>query len=438
VDNKQEESFSDLAQAAGLEAALPELESNEPAEYHIKDEFEDDLNAGESKEEAEEEVKPKAPWVDFKLINLTDDLKNLFKKPILIAIVALGLLIFGLFVALLIQYRQEEYAKELDGYVKINHKAPKWHKGELPKYLQEYLHELEIKKHKELEDMLVIKPDPREDKATLEGKYPDGLTNDDVIKILKSQKIGPVNGFGAEKPELINLSGLDLTKLNYRYLNNFVSSDLRYANFSGILLEEVNFRGASLQHAQFVETQFKACNFVRARLAYANFFAAVADGSNFAGAVADKAHFYRASLVDANFNNSVFKESDFSETLMDGILADHGFFEGSDFSSSSLIGASFRGANLVGVSFVNCDLRNADFSQANLAGANFTGADIAGAKFKDADVSMTNFENIVNATYEQLYETKFFLSAKNVPKTLVPTKRSWKERYVAPHDPNKK
>ena len=384
----------------------------------------------------------KTVWVDFSLVDLGGDINNLRTNPLWIIVAVLAVLILFLFVLLAVDYGFKQYDSQLKGYILTHHKVPKWFTGELPHELQEHLDDYNYKKRKEFEEGLLIKPDSRMNKAVyvdkLDEEYQGPLTNKQLLNLLRDQKIGAVSVSGVTKTELMKLSGLNFSKLNYKYFKSFVGADLRYADFSEVEEEGLEFRGASLQFAIFVDAAMPNNNFSRTRLSYSNFFHAILDESLFIGTQAQKAYFSEARLVDVNLKDSVCLECDFSNAIMDGVNARYSEFAASNFANASLIDADFRDTDLHGVSFRDADLEGADFTNANLEGVNFSGANFKNVKLHGADVTQTNFGTVENATWEQLNQAKFLLSAYKVPEKLVPKKRSWQERFVTPYDKLKK
>lgn len=387
----------------------------------------------------EEKVKdPPPPWLDISQVNLINDLKTLIRKPLTIIIFFLGLLFIGLFTLMILQLNEEQDKEKLRGYVLTNYKKPTWYKNELPKDLQEYIHQHEIKKNKELEKYKLIQEDPREFKPILADKVGKNLSLDSIFKILQSQKLGDVSKMGVEKTELMNLSGINMSKFDFTYFKNFVAADLRSCDFSNLNVPDLIFRGASLQYAQFVESELHKANFIRSKISYTNFYMAKIWYGLFEGANARNAYFQSSNLKNSNFNESVFLNSDFSNAILDQISAKYAVFEGSDFGSSNLSNANFRYAKLAGASFRNAILINVDFRDANLTGADLSGADLTGANFANSDLTDANLTNIKNASYAQMNTCKYLRAAKNFPKDLKPIKYSWKETYVVPHDTQKK
>lgn len=450
---EEEKTFEEIKKDAGL-AELAEddtaIETTEkkseeeeigPLEENIESEF-PDQEINEISKESDEEIKEskkksinkQQAWIDFKTIDLKQDAKAILKRPFYIIVLILGMLLLILFIAMFFEYKATEYAKRLDGYVKNTYKIPDWHKGELPEHLKEFLHNYEAKKKKIAQEKTIIHPDPRANEEIIGRSYPKAINNETLLKILKKQKIGEVTAEGVVKTEKMNLSGLDMSKVDYKYFRNMVSSNLMYTSFNGIEEEGLLFRGASLQFSQFVDAAIIKTNFVRSRLSYANFFESISDNSLFNNAIAEKAHFQSARSVNSNFNSAIFLKSDFSNSILDGITAKYSNWEGTSFREASLIGANFKEANLRGVSFVEADLSNVNFEGAKLEGANFTGANLLNTNFKNADVAQVNFLKVKNASFNQLNQASFLLSAKAIPEELVPKKKSWKERFIVPHD----
>jgi uncharacterized protein YjbI with pentapeptide repeats len=440
--DKKEETFADIASASGVEDSL-QNSNNYSSAIEIVEEVEeveepDPEETQEDQEELEEGGKKKkkkkvrSPWIDLNNFDLIKDFQAIPRNPFWIIISVLALLIFGLFIAKFIQLQMEENHRLLKGYVMIYKKPPKDFKGKLPADIQEIIDIHHQKKKIEEMKYQLIHDDPRENEPRMSDSYPNTLNDEDLLLILEAQNIGEVYKSGVEKTELMNLSGLDLTKLSYKYMKNFVGANLIATKFDGINFGDLVFRGASLHYAQFVSAEIPRANFMRTKMSYINFYGANLTQSQFIGAVSDKAHFHYANLSESDFNETVFKQSDFSNCKMDFSSARNSYFEGSDFRDASLIGVSFRNSNLKGVSFVNADLRGANFENCDLEGSSFEGADIELANFKNADVTNVNFKNVKNATRAQLEATRFLVSAFNIPPGLIPGKQSWQERYRAP------
>lgn len=362
-------------------------------------------------------------------------LRKCFSIKVTHVLIALGVLIFSLFVFLLLEQKHHEYERHLIGYIKINHKVPEWHhKKELPEEAIQHLKNYEEQKRNEHKKYTVIQKDRRAGLPVL-GKLDEApLDNKTFFKILNTQDLGRITQSSIEKPENMDLSGHNLSKLDYKYFRAFIGADLRYTVFNGIEEEGLSFRGSSLSYAQFVDALIPQSNFIRTNLSFANFYSAVLDGSSFIGIHAQNVHFKEARMVAANFKESKMIDSDFSNTHLDQANFKNSFLTGTNFNNSKLSRANFKNAKLQGSSFVNCDLEGADFTNANLEGVNFTGADLLGAKFTDADVTQAIFKDAKNTTLKQLEEVKFLLSAKSIPDEIIPKKKSWLERFRAPHD----
>lgn len=435
-ENSSEENEAPAEEGESLSDAIEEEFPPEEGNAEASEDGEEGAES-EGKKDAEEPPSPppvNKPWIDFKNMDFKRDASTLFKRPFYIIVLVLGVLLLALFVAMFIEYKAEEYSKSLEGYVRTNFKAPEWHHGELPDNLKEVIHNYEEKKRKAIEEKLLIHPDPKAKEPIIGRNYPNAINNNTLKEILRKQNIGEVTEEGVVRTELMNLSGLDMSKLNYKYFYNMVAANLRYASFNNVEREGLLFRGASLQYSQFVGAIIPKTNFVRAKLSFANFYEAITDASLFNNVVAEKAHFQASRLVSSNFNNVIFLKSDFSGAIMDGVTAKYSNWEGSDFSEASLIGVNFKDSNLKSVSFVNADLRGVNFEGAILDGANFDGANVNGANFKNTEVVETNFAGVRNVSFEQLNQAKFLLSAKSIPEDIVPKKKSWKERFIVPHD----
>ncbi len=360
------------------------------------------------------------------------DLIRIYYNPFWMVTFLLGILLIALFLLLFLELNKEQQYERLKGYVLLHHSIPEWHKGKVPKEITEIITIHKQKTDKEAIAQVLVPPDPRINNPTLAEFYPGKITNDDIKLILTEQNIGEVTKAGVLRSELINLSGLDLSAVNFKYLKNFVMSDLRYVVFNGASSKEMLFRSTSLEHAQFVETDFGFSNFSRARLDYSNFYLANISYSNFDNALAPKAHFMGSRAIGSSFNEAIFKLADFSEAILDTASIRNANFEGVSFRDASLISVDFRGSNLGGASFVNANLQNADLSNCNLEAANFEGANLEGAILTGANITASNFKNTIGLTYDQLVDALFLPSAINIDPAIIPKKQSWKDRINPP------
>jgi uncharacterized protein YjbI with pentapeptide repeats len=363
--------------------------------------------------------------------------RKFFSIQVIHVLYALGALLFSLFVFLLFEFKHQEKEQRLIGYVKIHHKVPEWHNGtELPEEAALHLKDY-AEQQKRIKDQFVIIKEDRRDRNPVLGEMNEKpLTNEKFFSILQKQDLGRITQSNVEKPENMNLSGYDLSQFNYKYFREFIGADLRYTTFNEIEEEGLSFRGSSLAYAQFVDALIPRTNFIRTQLSYANFYSAVVDSSSFIGVTAKSVHFKKARMVSVNFKESKIIDSDFSETQLDQVNFKDSFLTGSNFNNSKLIKANFKNSNLQGSSFVNCDLEGADFTNANLEGVDFTGANLLDTKFDNADVTQAKFRGTQNVTLKQLEKVKFLLSARSIPENIIPKKKSWLERFKAPHDPH--
>ncbi len=426
-------SFEDIAKEAGVNA---DSENETATETPIEeDESDVDQEAEGVPTPKETAPKVKSPWIDLNSVNLQEDLRNLYRKPFWIVVTLLAILILTLFILMFVEYLEDERHKALLGYVSTQHKVPQWYKDPLPEDVKHILDEYHEKREQEMAK-LKLEPEDAHAKDPIMGDfYPEVLTNEDVILILEEQNIGPITPRGAEKPEKMNLSGLNMTKINFQYLNNFVQSNLRYSDLSGIKASGLVFRGASLTGAIFVDAVIPGTNFTRAKIDDTNFYGADLRSSNFLGAFAQKSLLSHANLSNCNLNDAIFKLSDLSNAILDGSTAEYGYFEGANFRGASLVGVNFEGAILRGASLVNANLSGANLMGASLEGADLEGANLDGAKLRNADLTMADFNNAQNLTREQIDSSKTQIGIRNIPTYVYPQRKSWNERFKPPQTP---
>jgi uncharacterized protein YjbI with pentapeptide repeats len=401
----------------------------------------EDKEKPKTKKEGGEESKikePKAPWFDLNSVNFIEDTKQLFRKPLTIIIFVLAVLFLTLFIMMLLEFKHQQDLDKLRGYVLTKKVVPDWYKDKLPKDLEEFLHDQKLKRKKIAEQYKLVKEDPRLDLPFLGDKHPGKLKNEEIFAILKTQDVGQINPIEVEKPENMNLSGIDMTAFDYTYFKVFVAADMRGSDFSGVKTCDLNFRGASLQYSQFVASDLPKTNFIRSHLSYANFYQAKMLYALFQNATARNVQMTEANFTNANFAESAFLDCDFSKAILDRINAYRSHFEGTFFNEASLVNANFRKAKLVGASFRYCNLAGVNFEDADLTAVDFTGANLQGVNFKNADITEANFKDVVNVEFQQLAATQYLRSARNIDRAMIPKKLSWKERYIVPNDTAKR
>lgn len=350
------------------------------------------------------------------------------KKNFLYIIFCLmGLLITAAFGVQIIDIRQHENIKKLRGHVLLHHEIPEWHKGKIPKEI-----DLLLKEHHKQEEQKKnhsVEIDIHKDMPIMGEYYPQTLNNEDLLLILEYQNIGKVSRAGVEDTKLMNLSGLDLRKVNFYYLKNFLQSNLKQVDMSGVKNQDAVFRAASLDAALFIEADLDNSKFIRAKLPEADFSYAMLNNTDFRSARGLKAKFEYAQITRSQFRKASFKESNFNRANLAHSDLMYSNFQGSSFIGANLEATSFRKADLSSVDFSNANLRYADFTEAKLDGANLDGADIEGAKFTHASIFQTRLGGTKNYTREQLDSSDFILGAKSLPKDLYPKKTDWTKRF---------
>ncbi|MBT6843844.1 MAG: pentapeptide repeat-containing protein [Candidatus Melainabacteria bacterium] len=390
--------------------------------------------------EVDDDEKPKVaaasnePWLNFKTLDLGRDIKNLINKPFWVLMNFLLVLCLVFFLLLFSDYLEEVKYNDLIAYVAINHHLPEGHKGEIPELAQELMHHHHIKQAQLEEAQKLVKDDPRINDPIMGDFYPEALSNEDVNLILEGQDIGMVTRSGAVKTELMNLSGLDLSKLSFDEMNNFLQSDLRYTSFEGVHQANMSFRGASAQYAQFVDAKLPEANFTRARIDSANFYSSTITDALFTGAIGPRALMSESDFHNSKFNESLFKLADFSGSNLENCNFRSSNLEAASFRGANLKNVNFKGSNLRSVNFVNANLEGADLSNTGLEAANFEGANLQNTKFNNADLNQANFLKVKNATEEQFKSSKTKVGIRNIPAYVFPKQRSYRQRFNAPND----
>jgi len=319
----------------------------------------------------------------------------------------------------------DEQRKALIGYIKVNHKLPEGFKGNVDHELQEIVEHYvkPYEKHAEKEEAHA------EAKPLASDKYPGIISNPQLLLILEEQGVGKVTASGTEYTEKINLSGLDLRSVNFKYLNRFIQSDLRKVNLKGVTIEEVQFRGANLEEAELSETTLREANFIRAKLSNTRFKSAELSDANFYGAAGVNIFFYEATLARVNFKEVDFLEADFENALVIQSNFESADLQGANFMGADLRQVNFKGANLTAANFRSANLEGANFKDAILDGANFAGANMLNASLEKASLNNAFLGEANNLTMEQLEIAQFAYNAETLPEWVNQKKLSWQRRF---------
>ncbi len=123
-------------------------------------------------------------------------------------------------------------------------------------------------------------------------------------------------------------------------------SDARFADFSGVRLENADLSALDLEAASFADCDLRSGSFSRARLKTADFSRARLDDADFRGADLRGTVFRRASL----------RRADFHDADLSGAWLDAAILTGAEFSGAKLSGAHLDEANLQGAGFAGAQL----------------------------------------------------------------------------------
>lgn len=208
------------------------------------------------------------------------------------------------------------------------------------------------------------------------------LSREDVVQILQQPGAARTADFAGKSLNAIDLSGLDLSKANFR------SARLNKTSFKGSNLE-----GAILDQAWMISAELSGANLKGASLFQTQLTTANLDGADLSGARV-AADLTRASLKGAKLGGADLSADMRNQSmgLMRGVL-----------KSADLTGADFSHANLARTDLEFATLRNAnmtgaDLTGAELGGADLTGANVTGASFADADLDSARLIDLTGKT----------------------------------------
>jgi uncharacterized protein YjbI with pentapeptide repeats len=348
-------------------------------------------------------------------------LKSVFLQLILLVGIAgsVGLYYYGQ------SFYKDEKRKALIGYIKVNHKLPETYKGTIDPELKTLIEKYVLPHNKEHEDSGEVI-----EEAPLTGlKYPGVITNALLLLILEEQGVGKVTAKGTEYTEKINLSGLDLKSIDFKYLNRFIQSDLRQVDMRGVVIEQAQFRGAKLDGADMSQAVLKEGNFIRAKMDHVKLRATELTDANFYGAVGKNVLFEGALLARANFKETSFLEVYFENAVAFDANFEKAQLQGANFMSADLRNANFKGANLTAANFRSANLEGANFKDAILDGANFGTANLLNTSLENASLNNAFLGESTNLTMEQLEAAQFAYNAETLPEWVNQRKLSWQRRF---------
>lgn len=207
--------------------------------------------------------------------------------------------------------------------------------------------------------------------------------------------------------EVVDLSGLDLSKSDLRYRNLqsanlqgacLIKSDLRDAelqnmNLRNVKLSKSNLKFASLRKADLNNADLTQARLENAYLGYANFSCAILERAILRDADITRVNFSYANLTSVDFSNSKEKYGDF----IDGLNDPHDYGEiirfGTNFDFATLRRANMQRTYFDSASLIKADLTEADFTGARVSDSDFSGAILNYAIFSNCEILSCNFSS---------------------------------------------
>ena len=438
VENPSEESSEEIEEEA---KADPEVDSSLDNINKIKENLSKDLiiiDEALSDEEFLEKINSQNVFERFEKyikyqVNTVSDFEAIAKSRFLQVLILVGFMgILGLFFWSS-GFGDHEDHKHLVGYIKINHKLPDNFEGPIPEEVKEVVikyakHPEKYLEHDDLPHYLQHHHHAKKE-VIMSEKYPGLITNDQLLLILEEQDLGKVSARGTEYTEKINLSGLDLRSVDFKYLNKFIQSNLKGVNLVGVYIEDAQFRGANLEEADLSLADLRDSSFIRAKVRRTKFIETDLTNSNFYGAKGDLVNFTKSFLAGTNFKEVSMKEAQFVGALAFSTNFRDSFLLGVNFSDAQLANANFKGANLTAVNFHGANLQGANFEGAILRAANFSDANVLNANFTHAQVQKAFLADAKEISLEQLEAADKSHHAASLPEWVNKSKLSWKKRF---------
>lgn len=176
----------------------------------------------------------------------------------------------------------------------------------------------------------------------------------------------------------------------------FLKKEMRFSNWSNVLLGEANFAGALLDGAVFEGCILRAADFSGCNLTMCNFTSADLSRANISNSTITHARFTRCNISHCKGADTC-NWSDVNKAMCAGLIATNITLRHADFSSANFSDANFSSSRLIACKFDDAILQRARFSFAeasdstflrcNLQDANMTCAMLHRAKFGDANMS---------------------------------------------------
>ncbi|NQY78893.1 MAG: pentapeptide repeat-containing protein [Candidatus Caenarcaniphilales bacterium] len=441
---KEEASAAEEGQAPKSEADKPSKDSKDAEETQasikqIKESLSKDLTIVDealTDEEFLERINSRNVFERFDKyikyqVNTVSDFEAIAKSKLLQLLIVIGLIGGIVFFVWSLKFDDQEDYKHLIGYIKINRKLPEGVKGpfneEVKDIIRNYVKHPE--KYLDHTDLPLHHHHEKKKEIIMSDKYPGLITNDQLLLILEEQDLGKVSARGTEYTEKINLSGLDLRSVDFKYLNKFIQSNMKGVNLMGVYIEDAQFRGAQLEGSDLSLADLRDSSFIRSKVCHVKFIETDLTNANFYGAKGELANFTKSFLAGVNFKEIEMKEAQFNGALAFSTNFRDAFLLGANFSQAKLKNANFKGANLTAVDFRGADLTGVNFEEAILHGANFRGANVQNANFSHAQVQKALLKDAEELTIEQLEAADKSHRAASLPEWVNKSKLSWKKRF---------
>mgnify|MGYP001555731626 CR=1 FL=1 len=430
-DEAKEKKADEQSQAEALatEANIKEIKQNLSKDLIIVDEALSD-------EEFLERINSRNVFDRFEKyikyqVKTVSDFEAISKSRLLQILILLGVISGIVFFVWSLKFDDQEDYKYLVGYIKINRKLPEGAKGPFPEEVKDIIRNYVKNPEKYLDhtDLPLHHHHDKKQEIIMSEKYPGLITNEQLLLILEEQDLGKVSARGTEYTEKINLSGLDLRSVDFKYLNKFIQSNMKGVNLMGVYIEDAQFRGAQLDGADLSLADLRDSSFIRSKVGHVKFVETDLTNANFYGAKGELVDFTKSFLAGVNFKEVELKESQFNGALAFNTNFRDAFLLGANFSQAKLANANFKGANLTAVDFRGADLTGVNFEEAILHGANFRGANVLNANFSHAQVQKAFLKDAKELTIEQLEAADKSHRAASLPDWVNKSKLSWKKRF---------
>lgn len=292
------------------------------------------------------------------------------RKPFLIWVILVGLLVLGSIAGGISIYRQNAFFKlrlqtQDKKVAEMNAWVASLKKNDLEPVMRSMLEEVgeEVKRHpsRTLTDSTIVRL------ATLSSffkpyQYPEGES-------LSVKAYSPKRGQLLQALMLMHIDTGSFARIKEQVLftaADLQGADLKGVDLNGIHLTEANLKDADLSGANLQGADLRGANLWGANLNRSNLSNANLKGADLSWAQLNESTLQSAILNGTNFQNAQLRKADLFKASFQSAQAVGALFNEAKLISANVVGTNLSKANLNQANFSYTDMRRVNLSEANL------------------------------------------------------------------------